>query len=137
STVGHLSELRSRIIVSLVAVAVAFGLCMWQNHLLLRIVNAPLAHETQGQVRAGEGALGSAYVGQQGTLSVARGLQRALAALELPGSGISAPARAALAHATTQLGPSIARLSAPPSGDRPVTLGIGEPFTSTIGVALL
>src|SRR4029077_10741190 len=43
----------------------------------------------------------------------------------------------ALAHATTQLGPSIARLSAPPSGDRPVTLGIGEPFTSTIGVALL
>jgi sec-independent protein translocase protein TatC len=31
----------------------------------------------------------------------------------------------------------VAQLSAPPSGDRPVTLGIGEPFNTTIGVALM
>ena len=42
SLVEHLDELRSRIIVSLVAFAVALGLCFWQNHLLLEIANGPL-----------------------------------------------------------------------------------------------
>jgi sec-independent protein translocase protein TatC len=32
---------------------------------------------------------------------------------------------------------TITRLSAPPSGQKPVTLGIGEPFTTTVGIALL
>lgn len=40
--VEHLDELRSRIIVSLVALGVAFGLCFWQNELLLEIANSPL-----------------------------------------------------------------------------------------------
>ena len=40
--VEHLSELRTRIVVSLAAFGVALGLCFWQNHLLLRIVNHPL-----------------------------------------------------------------------------------------------
>ena len=40
--VEHLDELRSRIIVSLAAFAVALALCFWQNHLLLDIANAPL-----------------------------------------------------------------------------------------------
>ena len=38
--VEHLDELRTRIIISLAALAVAFGLCFWQNHLLLDIANA-------------------------------------------------------------------------------------------------
>jgi sec-independent protein translocase protein TatC len=42
--VEHLSELRTRIVVSLAAFVVALGLCLWQNHLLLRIVNEPLPH---------------------------------------------------------------------------------------------
>jgi sec-independent protein translocase protein TatC len=40
--VEHLDELRSRIVVSLTAFAVAFGLCFWQNGLLLELANAPL-----------------------------------------------------------------------------------------------
>jgi sec-independent protein translocase protein TatC len=40
--VEHLDELRSRIIVSAVVLAVAVGLCFWQNALLLDIANAPL-----------------------------------------------------------------------------------------------
>jgi sec-independent protein translocase protein TatC len=40
--VEHLDELRTRIIVSLVAVGVAFALCFWQNELLLSIANDPL-----------------------------------------------------------------------------------------------
>ena len=40
--VEHLDELRSRIIISIVAFAVAFGICFWQNDRLLDIANAPL-----------------------------------------------------------------------------------------------
>jgi sec-independent protein translocase protein TatC len=44
SVVDHLDELRSRIIVSLAAALVAFGLTMWQNHLVLKVLNRPLPH---------------------------------------------------------------------------------------------
>ena len=37
--VEHLDELRTRIIISVVAFAVAFGLCFWQNSRLLDIAN--------------------------------------------------------------------------------------------------
>jgi Tat protein translocase TatC len=40
--VEHLDELRTRIIVCLVVLTVAFGLCFWQNHLLLEIASRPL-----------------------------------------------------------------------------------------------
>jgi sec-independent protein translocase protein TatC len=42
SLVDHLDELRNRLILSLVAFGVALGLCFWQNHLILKIVNHPL-----------------------------------------------------------------------------------------------
>ena len=35
--VEHLDELRTRIIVSLVAIGVAFALCFWQDALMLEI----------------------------------------------------------------------------------------------------
>jgi sec-independent protein translocase protein TatC len=40
--VDHLGELRSRLMASLAAFGVACGLCFWQNHQVLQIVNAPL-----------------------------------------------------------------------------------------------
>jgi sec-independent protein translocase protein TatC len=40
--VEHLDELRTRIIVCVPVLAVAFGLCFWQNHLLLEIASGPL-----------------------------------------------------------------------------------------------
>jgi sec-independent protein translocase protein TatC len=42
SLVEHLDELRTRLILALVAFGVALALCFWQNHLILRIVNDPL-----------------------------------------------------------------------------------------------
>jgi sec-independent protein translocase protein TatC len=42
TVVEHLDELRTRILVSLAAFAVAFGVCFWQNHEILHILNAPL-----------------------------------------------------------------------------------------------
>jgi sec-independent protein translocase protein TatC len=40
--VGHLEELRVRLLVALAAFGVALVLCFWQNGLLLRIADAPL-----------------------------------------------------------------------------------------------
>ena len=86
STVDHLEELRTRLIVCLVVVGVAFGFCFWQNHALLNVINAPLAHETQKQVRAGNGPLGSTYTVQQSARTVASELKTVVGALQRPGS---------------------------------------------------
>jgi sec-independent protein translocase protein TatC len=40
--VGHLGELRERIVVSLAAFGVALALCFWQSDLLLELANGPL-----------------------------------------------------------------------------------------------
>jgi len=137
SVVDHLEELRGRLIVSLAALAVAFGFCMWQNHALLHLINRPLSHQTEKQVKAGNGPLGATYTVQQSARTVATELQLVVSALERPGSGASAATRASLAGVTPQLHGAITGLSKAPEGDKPVTLGIGEPFTTTIGVTLL
>src|SRR5580698_6011864 len=94
--VEHLDELRTRLIVSLAVVVVAFGFCLWQNHALLRIVNKPLAAQTQKQVRAGNGPLGATYTDQRNTRVVATQLATVVTALTRPGSGASPATRAAL-----------------------------------------
>jgi sec-independent protein translocase protein TatC len=137
NVVGHLEELRGRLIVSLAALAVAFGFCMWQNHALLGIINKPLAHQTQKQVRAGNGPLGATYTVQQGARTVATQLLLVVDALERPGSGASPETRASLHGVSPQLHRAIGGLSKAPEGNKPVTLGIGEPFTTTIGIALI
>jgi len=137
TVVGHLEELRARLIISLAALAVAFGFCMWQNHALLRFINEPLAHQTQKQVRAGNGPLGATYTVQQSARTVATQLQAVVGTLERPGSGATAQTRAALQGVRPQLQRAVAGLSRAPEGNKPVTLGIGEPFATTIGVALI
>ncbi|HKP90652.1 MAG TPA: twin-arginine translocase subunit TatC [Thermoleophilaceae bacterium] len=42
SLVEHLDELRTRLVIAAGAFMVALGLCFWQNHELLKIVNDPL-----------------------------------------------------------------------------------------------
>ncbi len=137
SVVDHLEELRSRLIVSLAVVSVAFGLCFWQNHALLKIINRPLAHETQKQVKAGNGPLGATYTVQQSARTVATQLAVVVQALERPRSGASAATRSSLEHVGPTLQGAIDHLSSAPQGNKPVTLGIGEPFTTTLGISLI
>jgi len=135
SVVDHLDELRARLIVSLIAVAVAFGICFWQNHELLHLVNQPLSTQTQEQVRAGHGPLGATYSVQQSAKDIAQQLGTVVGVLR--GEPHTASVSASLAHVQSDLGRDVTRLSAPPQGNRPVTLGIGEPFTSTVTVTFI
>jgi sec-independent protein translocase protein TatC len=137
SVVDHLTELRVRLIVSLAALAVAFGFCMWQNQALLHIINKPLSTQTQKQVKKGNGPLGATYTVQQSARTVATQLQAVTGALDRPGSGVSPATRAALAGVNPELHKAIKGLSKAPEGNKPVTLGIGEPFTTTVGIALI
>ena len=133
--VDHLDELRARLIVSLIAVAVAFGICFWQNHELLHLVNQPLSTQTQEQVRAGHGPLGATYSVQQSAKDIAQQLGTVVGVLR--GEPHTASVSASLARVQSDLGREVTRLSAPPQGNRPVTLGIGEPFTSTVTVTFI
>jgi sec-independent protein translocase protein TatC len=135
SVVGHLDELRRRLFVSLLAVVAAFGICFSQNHRLLHVIDAPLAHQTEQQVRDGHGPLGATYAVSQSARDVAVQLHKVAGLLgEQPQQR---GARASLEDVEASLAGDIARLSAPPRGDRPVTLGIGEPFTTTITVTMV
>ncbi len=135
SLVSHLDELRTRAIVSLLALGVAFGFCFWQNHRLLALIDRPLAHQTQAQIRAGHGPLGATYIVQRSARDVALQLQTVVGALEHTAHPIGG--RAALLGVARSLRADVKRLSAPPQGNRPVTLGIGEPFTTTVTVSLI
>jgi sec-independent protein translocase protein TatC len=135
SLVSHLQELRTRIIVSLAVLGVAFGVCFWQNHHLLELINQPLAHQTQAQVRAGHGPLGATYIVQTNARDVAQQLQRLVVAFRHTPHPPASPH--ILEQVAAGLNRDITRLSAPPEGDRPVTLGIGEPFTTTATVSLI
>jgi sec-independent protein translocase protein TatC len=135
SVVDHLEELRTRLIVSLLALTVAFGICLWQNHELLKLVNSPLAQQTQQQVRAGHGPLGATYSVQRSARDIAGQLGTVVGVLR---AQHQQPAvSAALADVQQSLKRDVEKLSAAPQGDKPVTLGIGEPFTSTLTVTLI
>ena len=136
SLVDHLDELRNRLMVCAAVLAVAFGFCLWQNHRLLRVINKPLQTQTKKQVAKGQGTVGQAVLAQQGVLKVAGDTQAALEVLGRPGSGVSGQARAQLAPLLHSLRADVARIPRNAPGDNPVTLGVGEPFTTTLTVAL-
>jgi sec-independent protein translocase protein TatC len=131
SLVDHLDELRTRIIWALVAFAVAFGFCYWQNSEVLHIVNRPVERAFAPGKNPSD-QLGQTTLFQQRVGALARSLQPALAAAER--SGASAADKQALAAAAKA---AKAAADATPTnvGRRPITLGVTEPFLTTFKVA--
>jgi sec-independent protein translocase protein TatC len=120
SIVDHLDELRSRLFVCLAALVIAFGLCFWQNHRLLHLLNRELPAAASTKPNHLNGLTGD-------TNREARYLAQAAASLRNLGAQYG-PAATALDRAARSL---------PQSNPQklPVTLSPGEPFTTTLTVS--
>jgi len=136
SIVDHLDELRRRLIICAAALAVAFGICMWQNNALLKVLNTPLQNQTNPKAERGEGTVGQAAAAQQAAAAAARATAGSVTALAQPSSGLPAATRAKLAVEAITLRREARRIPLTPPQTQPVTLGVGEPFTTTVTVSL-
>lgn len=136
SLVDHLDELRSRLIVSVLAFAIAFGVCFWQNQALLKIVNAPLEHQTKQQVEKGDGPMGKVWETEKAVRAVSKDTAGIAQALSKSSSGLPAATRSALSSQIAKLNADAATLPASADGYNPTTIGFGEPFTTTLTVTL-
>jgi len=135
SVFAHLGELRTRLTVSVAVVALAFAFAFWQNHAVLQVLNRPLAN-VGSQSPTDSAAPPSETTDAQRKLRVALASQRvAFGLLAASSAPLTATQRQALASAAHADADYLAASPAPPAGVRPVTLGIGEPFSQTVIVS--
>ena len=146
SLVEHLDELRSRLIVCVLALVVCFGFTFWQNEAILNIVNAPLENtqNLDGKERSNDPLeqnarfqirSAAAFRAQARTFAEQRALYERLAA-QASGAEQRAYSLAASTAATAERSARAAADSVPTNRERqPVTLGVAEPFTTTMSVA--
>lgn len=128
SVVAHLDELRTRLISAGIFLVIIFAVCFWQNHALLNIVNKPLSH-----VNASSDHLSGVtkdQVTERHGLAVAESGAAGLAA----SSSLTASERAYFAELQRGLGEAVKALPRHSEKDKPITIGIGEPFTTTLTV---
>jgi sec-independent protein translocase protein TatC len=130
SLVEHLDELRTRIIICLVGFLIAFGFCFWQNDAILEILDRPL--EESAFTKGSEDPLERAAEFQQAQKKLY--LQWEVLAREMSRSEELSPALKAQWAQMSELSAATADAAPEAGGRRPVTLGVGEPFTVTFRV---
>ena len=131
SIVEHLDELRSRLIICGLVLAVAFGFCFWQNHALLKVLNRALPHTSSSEVQRGLASVPSQSVRlRQGLAQIAAG---AHALASSPGlSATDRQAAAQIQRGATQASKGLPRAAS--TQEKPITIGVGEPFMTTLTV---
>jgi sec-independent protein translocase protein TatC len=130
SVVGHLDELRTRLLICAAALVVAFGVCFWQNHALLNVLNKALPATPKTTANHLSGLTND-------SVSAARGIAVAAAgARALSQSTTQSPTdRAAAAQLAQGLAQASKALPQSTPKRLPITIGIGEPFATTLTVA--
>jgi sec-independent protein translocase protein TatC len=129
SIVDHLDELRTRLFICGAALLVAFGLCFWQNQGLLHLLNHPLPKKPSSSQNHLNGLTGD-------TVSARKGLEQvASAAAALAQSGHqSASDRAHFSQLAQGARGAAAALPSSAPRQVPITIGVAEPFTTTLTV---
>jgi sec-independent protein translocase protein TatC len=130
SIIDHLDELRSRLIICAIALLIAFLACFWQNHALLKALNRALPSTPATSQNHISGSTGDLVNERRGLEKIARG---ATALSNSPDQSASDQAYQAL---VAQGAAEAARaLPAETAKRLPITIGVGEPFTTTLTVA--
>ncbi|HET6548542.1 MAG TPA: twin-arginine translocase subunit TatC [Solirubrobacter sp.] len=130
SLVEHLTELRVRIVVCLVAFAACTALCMTQNQTVLDVLTKPLT-DTVAKGSRDPIMLGAGFDQQlAGVLREDASLYRALAAREDDGTVKTQLEQLAKDRER------VAGLAPEVRSRRPVTLGVSEPFMQTLKVSM-
>ncbi len=131
SIVDHLDELRSRLIICGSVLIVAFGFCFWQNHALLHILNRALPSSSSAAGQHGLAAIPTQAVKERQAFSKAAAAAAALAA----SSGVSAADQQHYAQLSQAMNEAAKALpSTVPQQEKPITIGVGESFTTTLTV---
>jgi sec-independent protein translocase protein TatC len=130
SLVEHLDELRTRIIICLVGFLAAFAVCFWQNDAILEIIDRPL--EKSAFTQGSEDPLERTAAFQQAEKRYY--LQQAAIARELARSDDFSAATQSHFERLARSADTAAAAAPEATGRRPVTLGVGEPFTATFRV---
>jgi sec-independent protein translocase protein TatC len=132
SLVEHLDELRKRIIVCVIVFVACFGLCLWQDDVVLDIVNRPLENTAFKDTKSSKDPFERTAAFQ------AQLRKSALASAASYDDLAQASDEPAIRRGYQQLATSaraLARSVPPQEAKRPVTLGVGEPFTATVRIA--
>ncbi|HEX5618291.1 MAG TPA: twin-arginine translocase subunit TatC, partial [Solirubrobacteraceae bacterium] len=130
SLVEHLDELRTRIIICIVFFLAAFAVCFWQNDRILEILDRPL--EKSAFTKGSDDPLERSAVYQQALKQ--QSLELAVLAREMAREDELSPAMKARWAELSRQAAATAAAAPKASARRPVTLGVGEPFTVTFKV---
>jgi sec-independent protein translocase protein TatC len=132
SLVEHLDELRTRLIICIVAFVVAFGVCLWQDDVILDIVNRPLEHTAFKDKENSKDPFERTAAFQA---QLRRSAVRSAQAFEALAADAEDPAVRRSYEQLAAENRAVARSVPPEEARRPVTLGVGEPFVATVRVA--
>jgi sec-independent protein translocase protein TatC len=133
SIVDHLDELRARLILCAGVLLVAFFVCFWQNHALLNVLNRSLP---KSNTVASQNDVAKLPIQERHERQGFTRAANAMNELAQPGSGLSAGGRSEAASAAAGLEQALRSLSNTVQNQvKPITIGIGEPFTTTLTVA--
>jgi len=132
SLVEHLDELRTRLIICVTAFVICFGICLWQDDVILDIINRPLQSTAFKDKESSKDPFERTAAYQAQVRRTALASAQAFEALAAQADG--AAARASFTQLAAEQR-KLARSVPPEEARRPVTLGVGEPFTATVRVA--
>jgi sec-independent protein translocase protein TatC len=126
SIVDHLSELRVRLIICISVLALAFGVCLWQSRALINVLDKPLntvSALNKSQQKSANAPLAHAFTESANAFQT---LARS--------SNLTSAQKQSTANAATALAVATKSLNTP-AADKPITIGLGEPFSTSLTVA--
>ena len=129
SIVDHLDELRSRLIICVIALGIAFAFCFWQNQALLSVLNKPLPKSVTTEANHLSGLTSDSV---KASHDLGKAAVQVGKVADLPNT--SAQQRALFSSISADLKATADALPRSLPRNVPITIGVGEPFTTTLTV---